>query len=114
MFLSIKELSHRVLKENIVYIDFEHERLMGLDAVHLEDMLKVYYELYSPSEKFPIYLFLNEVQNVKDWDKWVRRVQADGRYRIYLTRSSSKLSSREIATSLRGRSVSYTGFSVQF
>jgi len=86
---------------------------MGLDAVHLEDMLKVYYELYSPSEKFPIYLFLNEVQNVKDWDKWVRRVQADGRYRIYLTRSSSKLSS-EIATSLRGRSVSYTGFSVQF
>ncbi|RLI94321.1 MAG: hypothetical protein DRO92_03050, partial [Candidatus Altiarchaeales archaeon] len=103
MFQIIKELP--VFKDNILYVNFEHERLRNLDANDLRDMLKVFYQMFSPDEKFPVYLFLDEIQNVRDWDKWVRRVYDSGKYKISISGSSSKLSSREIATSLRGRSI---------
>ncbi|MEZ0345631.1 MAG: ATP-binding protein [Infirmifilum sp.] len=94
-------------RENILYINFEHERLRHLDAVNLEDMLKVYYQLFNPDPRWPVYLLLDEVQLVRDWDKWVRRVHDSGRYRLYITGSTSKLSSREISDALRGRSADY-------
>jgi predicted AAA+ superfamily ATPase len=114
VYQMVKELLDKVPYQNIVYVNFEHERMRNLDAVHLEEMLKVYYQLYKPDKAYPIYLLLDEIQNVKDWDRWVRRVNDEGRYRIYITGSSSKLSSREIATSLRGRSISYTVFPFSF
>jgi len=114
IFQLIKHLlSAGIPGENILYVNFEHERLRNLDANHLEDMLKVFYQLFSPGNA-PIYLFLDEIQNVKDWDRWVRRVHDSGKYRIYLSGSSSKLSSREIATALRGRSIDYRVFPFSF
>ena len=112
MFQIIKELP--VFKDNILYVNFEHERLRNLDANDLRDMLKVFYQMFSPDEKFPVYLFLDEIQNVRDWDKWVRRVYDSGKYRIFISGSSSKLSSREIATSLRGRSIDFVIFPFSF
>ena len=113
IFQLIKDLLKKGLpRENILYVNFEHERLRNLDANDLEDMMKVFYQLFSPRDQ--IYLFLDEVQNVKDWDRWVRRVYDSGKYRIYISGSSSRLSSREIATSLRGRSVDYPVFPFSF
>ncbi|MEM3061208.1 MAG: ATP-binding protein, partial [Candidatus Bathyarchaeia archaeon] len=61
-----------------------------------------------------IYIFLDEIQNVKDWDKWVRRVYDSQKFRIFISGSSSKLSSKEIATALRGRSIDFTIFPFSF
>ncbi|MEM2584634.1 MAG: ATP-binding protein [Thermoproteota archaeon] len=109
MFQLIKELiSREVSQENILYVNFEHERLRNLDANNLGDMMKVFHQLYLPAENSPIYLLLDEVQNVRDWDKWLRRMSEDSRFRIFISGSSSKLSSKEIATSLRGRSIDFT------
>lgn len=109
MFQLIKELTSKgVSRENILYVNFEHERLRNLDANNLGDMMKVFYQLYLPVENYPIYLLLDEVQNVRDWDKWLRRTSEDNRFRVFISGSSSKLSSREIATSLRGRSMDFT------
>jgi predicted AAA+ superfamily ATPase len=115
VFQLIKELlSTGFPKDNILYINFEHERLRNLDAVHLEEMMKVFYKINDVNEELPVYLFLDEIQCVRDWDKWVRRVFDEGRYRIYITGSSSKILGKEIPRSLRGRSVDYVIFPFNF
>lgn len=70
-------------------------------------------EIFGPEEK-PLFLFLDEIQNVRDWDKWVRRLHDERRFRIFITGSSSKLLGREIATSLRGRCLSYILYPFSF
>ncbi|MGB9760401.1 MAG: ATP-binding protein, partial [Thermoproteota archaeon] len=114
MFQLIKELSSTISRENILYVNFEHERLRNLDANDLEDMLEVFYQLFVPKENMPIYLFLDEIQNVRDWERWLRRVYEGGKFRIFISGSSSKLSSKEVATALRGRSIDFTIFPFSF
>ncbi len=116
MFQLIKYLfQHRDMdKRNVLYVNFEHERLRYLDARDLEDMVKVYYEMVLPDNKKPIFLFLDEIQNVSDWDRWVRRVFDQKKFRIFLSGSSSKLLAKEIATSLRGRALSRVVFPFSF
>ena len=58
----------------------------------------------------PIYLFLDEIQVVDGWSRWINRIYESKNYHIYLTGSTSQLLSREISTEMRGRSVSYTVF----
>ena len=85
--------------EEILYLNFEDERIAGLRREQLHLILDGYQELYP--EKKPI-LFLDEVQNVEGWELFVRRLQEKG-YVVYITGSNAKLLSKEIATSLRGR-----------
>jgi len=115
IFQLIKHLLLNLDKRNVLYVNFEHERLRYLDARDLEDLLKVYYELMLPDDKKPIFLFLDEIQNVSDWELWVRRVFDQRKFRLFLSGSSSKLLAKEIATSLRGRALSriVTPFSFQ-
>jgi predicted AAA+ superfamily ATPase len=70
--------------------------------------------LLEPSSSHPIYLLLDEIQLVRDWDKWVRRIHDAGKFRVYVTGSTSKLSSREVADALRGRSVDFPVFPFSF
>ncbi len=114
MFILIKKLAKRLKKDNILYVNFEDERLRNLDARDLETMIKIYYEIFKPEGDKPVYFFLDEIQNVKDWDKWVRRIHDEGKYRLYLSGSSSKLLSREISTSLRGRNIDVVVFPLSF
>jgi len=112
--LVIELVKAGVPRDNILYVNFEHERLRRLDANDLEDLLKVYYEMFEPSSGYPVYLLLDEIQLVRDWDKWVRRIHDAGRFRVYVTGSTSKLTSREIADALRGRSVDFPVFPFSF
>jgi len=97
-------LGKGVPKDNILYINFEDEKLLGAEAEDIERLLEAFHELSEVDKKHELYLFLDEIQNVKDWDLWVRRthdIRKDTR--IVLTGSSSRLLSREISTKLRGR-----------
>jgi len=58
-------------------------------------------------ESDTIYLFLDEIQNIDGWEKFIRRLTERKNTRIFITGSSSKLLSKEIATSLRGRTLSF-------
>lgn len=82
-------------KDEIVYVDFEHPRLRNLSAVDLDDILTAFYEL---TGKKPRYLFLDEIQTVKDYGSWFRR-RLDAR--VFLTGSSSALTPSRIAEELR-------------
>ncbi len=99
-----KLLESGVPKENIFYINFEDNRLLGASSEDLENILSSFLELSTLNKMQKLYFFLDEIQTVKDWDSWVRKIY-DTRKDIHLilTGSSSKLLSREISTKLRGR-----------
>lgn len=85
--------------ENILYINFEDERLSDITADKLGIILDSYSELYP--ELKPL-IYLDEIQNVAGWEKFARRL-ADSKYRVMITGSNAKMLSQEIASSLGGR-----------
>lgn len=97
-----KLLSAGVPLSQIVYVNFEDERLLEMTAEDLNTVLEIGIEI-SGSDKKP-YLFLDEIQNIDGWEKFVRRI-ADMKYRINITGSNSKMLSSEIASTLGGRFV---------
>lgn len=89
-----------ISSSQIVYVNFEDERLLEIGVDDLNTILEIGIE-FSGSNGKP-YLFLDEIQNVDGWEKFVRRV-ADMKYRINITGSNSKMLSKEIASTLGGR-----------
>ena len=108
----MKQLSEFVPKQNMIYINFEDERL-DLKASDLGLIIDSYYELY-PEQRGELYFFFDEIQNVEGWEKFVRRIYDSVSKKIFITGSSSKLLSKEIASSLRGRSLSFEIFPFSF
>lgn len=103
MYQQVKQLLDKnVPMSQIVYVNFEDERLLEITADDLNTILEIGLEL-SGTDNRP-YLFLDEIQNVEGWEKFVRRI-ADMKYRINITGSNSKMLSSEIASTLGGRFV---------
>ncbi|MFN3804827.1 MAG: ATP-binding protein [Pyrobaculum sp.] len=94
--------------DEVLYVDFEHARLRGLSAVDLDDMLAAFQEL---TGKRPRYLFLDEIQAVRDFGSWFRR-RLDAR--VYISGSSSALTPAKIAEELRGRCIHYEVYPLSF
>lgn len=112
LYQLMDKLPANVKREDILYINFEDERL-NLKGEDLHLIIESYYELY-PDNKNQIYFFFDEIQNIQNWEKFVRRIYDTISKNIVITGSSSKLLSKEIATSLRGRSISYELFPLTF
>jgi predicted AAA+ superfamily ATPase len=91
-------------KQDSLYLNFEDTRLIGISYRELRSLVRVFEEI---TGRPPVRIFLDEVQNVERWESAVRELLDTGRYQIYVTGSSSKLLSRELATQLRGRAFSY-------
>lgn len=92
--------------ERVLHINFEDDRLQPLDYKGMGKLIDDWYTLHPKNHDHCCYLFLDEVQNVENWDLVLRRLQDSKNVQIYVTGSSAKLLSTEIATSLRGRSLS--------
>ena len=84
--------------DEILFVDFEDERLAEFQTEDFNSLLEAHLELYG---KKPV-VFLDEVQNIPHWDKFVRRL-TDAKYRVYVTGSNAKMLSKEVATTLGGR-----------
>ena len=89
--------------QDILYINFEDERLSSLKAEELGTILDSYMELYPGKQPF---VYLDEIQNIEGWEKFARRL-ADSQYRVMITGSNAKMLSGELATRLRGRYIAY-------
>ena len=88
-------------KEKCVYINFEDERLPKKTAV-LSALVDVITELKGQE---PLVFLLDEIQEIPEWSMWARRINETTHHRLILSGSSSKLSSQEIPTELRGQAV---------
>src|SRR3989304_5586530 len=100
-----KLLIQGIAISQILYLNFEDDRLQPLTQEKLRQLLDGFYSLYPENHDRLCYLFLDEIQNVDDWALVIRRYYDTKKVQIYLSGSSAKLLSKEIATSLRGRSI---------
>ena len=94
-----------IKREQIFYLNFEDERL-DFDAGY-DQILDAYLELYPDQKMDDLYIFFDEIQEIPQWEKYVRRLYDTVSKKIFLTGSNAKMLSKEIATSLRGRSLSF-------
>ena len=83
---------------NYAYVNFDDERLTTLTTEDLNTVLDVLYRIYGDFK----HLFLDEIQNIKEWPLFVNRLLRKGMH-IFLTGSNAKLLSNELVTHLTGR-----------
>ena len=106
LYQTVRELlAKEIPLDRILYINFEDDRLLPIDHKAMGQMIDSWYTLYPANHNHCCYLFLDEVQNVEGWPVVLRRILDTKNIQIYVTGSSAKLLSKEIATSLRGRSL---------
>lgn len=99
MYQKMQQLLSQGCKwEDMLYVNFEDERLADFSADDFNKLLECHGEMYG---KRPM-LFLDEIQNIEHWEKFARRM-ADTGHTIYLTGSNAKMLSGEINTTLGGR-----------
>jgi len=91
--------------DRLLYLNFEDDRLHPIDPKELSLIPEVFYRQYPKSRDLECWFFLDEIQAAPGWERFVRRLLETEKVSLVLTGSSAKLLSREIATSLRGRSL---------
>lgn len=95
--------------QDIVYVNFDDERLLGMTTDDFDLILQAYYSMHGGQ---PIFFF-DEIQNVDGWANFARRL-ANQKYRVYVTGSNAKMLSRDIETVLGGRYLSVYVFTYSF
>jgi hypothetical protein len=114
LFYLIQALSKSIPRQRLVYLNFEDDRLFPLKLEEMDFLVQAYYEMFPDNREEKVWFFFDEIQEVPNWEKFIRRLFDTENCRIYLTGSSSKLLSRELATSLRGRTLPYEVFPLSF
>ena len=107
LFSLIEDLIKSVDIKRVVYINFEDERL-SFKAESLGLIVDAYQQLYPDQPLNEVFFFFDEIQEVAGWEKFVRRMTDSISPHLFVIGSSAKLLSREIATTLRGRTLPYT------
>lgn len=85
----------------ILLVNFEDPRFSPLDAGLLQGIFETYLEYMRPAGK--PYIFLDEIQEVDQWEKWVRTMHELNKAAIVISGSNAKLLSTELSTVLTGR-----------
>ena len=99
-------LARGVARERLVYFNFEDERLEGMGATRLSQIVESYYQRFPDfRRKEEVFFCFDEIQLVHGWERFVRRLMDSEKVRVFLSGSSAKMLSREVATSMRGRAM---------
>lgn len=107
-----KLISEGISKDNILFVNFEDPRFHRLDTDLLQKTYETYLESLNP--KGSIYIFLDEIQEVSEWEKWVRTMHELKKANLIISGSNAKLLSRELSTLITGRHVDITVFPLSF
>lgn len=98
-----------------LHVNFFDERLGGLEAKDLNACIEAYYEIHPEvSKQETLHLFLDEIELIPGWELFIERQLRNKRRKVFITGSSSRLLSTEIATAMRGRSLSFEIFPFSF
>ncbi len=110
-----KLLENGISRENIVHLNFFDDRLYDLQQMGLSLVLEAYYGLYPQKKNAEtVYFFFDEIQNIPNWESFIDRLMRSEKCEIYLTGSSARMLSQEIATQMRGRALSWEVFPFSF
>lgn len=115
----LKKMYRRLIDElgvpqtNIFFVNFENDRLVKYRSlIGLRNMYEMF--ISHANNQKPIYLFLDEIQNVHQWESFVRTIYDSTDYNIFITGSNSRLLSSEFSTSLGGRILEFHIFPFSF
>lgn len=104
-----------VSRENILYMNFFDDRLTELKHGNLSLIMEAYYSLY-PEKKGveEIYCFFDEIQEAQNWEPFIDRILRTEKCSVFISGSSAKMLSKEVATQMRGRSIVWELFPFSF
>jgi uncharacterized protein len=110
-----KLIKSGVKKENILYINFFDNRIHSIDKKGLSDVTEAYFSIYPQKKNAEtVYCFFDEIQEVEGWESFVERILRTEKCEVFITGSSAKMLSKEIATQMRGRALSWELFPFSF
>ncbi len=99
-------LSAGTPREALLYCNFEDERLAGMAAADLQWVVEEYFVLHPERrDRQVVTFFMDEVQVIPGWEAFVRRLMDTEKIELFISGSSARLLSREVATSMRGRAM---------
>ena len=114
MLIVNKLLASGVKREQVLWVNFDDERLDRMPTEELDEVLQAYREMYPEIELKDVYMFFDEIQNIDGWDLFVLRVFKSYCRNVYVTGSNAKLLSSEISTALRGWTLDYEMLPLSF
>jgi len=116
MFQLIADLLNSgIPKSNILYINLDDDRLQPLNGDELHLLIETFYEFHEVSDTYKLYLFLDEIQNMPDWEKWAKSTYDKHKnIKIAVSGSNASLLSRDISTLLTGRHITTRMFPFSF
>jgi len=103
-----------ISNDDVLYFNFESEKLLDFTAKHFDILLSAYHEMFSLQKKKKVYLFFDEIQNIPGWEKFISRLIEENKYKIFITGSNASLLSKEIGTALTGRNFTMCMYPLSF
>lgn len=107
-------LESGVPKERILYVGFDDERFLSMTPENFDELLQAYREMYPMIPLQDVYMFFDEIQLVQGWELFVLRVYKNYCKHIFITGSTAKMLSEEMASALRGWSDEYREYPLSF
>ena len=108
-------ITEGVSRENFIYVNFFDDRLAQIKSDWLDKVLEAYFMIYPEKRwKEKIYCFFDEIQIIQGWEAFIDRLLRTENCEIFLTGSSANMLSKEIATQMRGRALSWELFPFSF
>ena len=93
-------------REDLVFISFEDERLAGMQPADLSWLVEEYYRLRpSARDQRMVTFYRDEIQVIPGWEAFARRLIDTEKIQLFISSSSARLLSREVATHMRGRAL---------
>lgn len=108
-------IANGVSRQNMLYVNFFDDRLDPQRHGRIGDVIETYFELFPEKRgREKVYCFLDEIQMGDQWEPFVERLLRAENGEVFLTGSSSRMLSKEIATQMRGRAVTWELFPFSF
>ncbi|MFH1392640.1 MAG: ATP-binding protein [bacterium] len=105
----LAQIMRNFYQDKCYYFNFEDERLLDFEQKDFNLLYETFVELFEEKKVF----FLDEIQNIKGWESFVRRMQ-DKKFKFFITGSNASLLSRELGSKLTGRFLSCELYSFSF
>ncbi|MFH1510045.1 MAG: ATP-binding protein [Candidatus Woesearchaeota archaeon] len=91
------------------FVNFDDDRLVSFTVNDFQQMYELLIELFGKKDIF----FFDEIQNISGWERFVRRLNDQGK-KVYITGSNANMLSKELGTHLTGRNISFTLYPLSF
>jgi predicted AAA+ superfamily ATPase len=117
MFYTIKQLiDNGVPKESTIYINFENRKILPLTSDYFNDLIEIIYARRLFDKYNKIFIFLDEVQRIEGWEKYIRSIYDEfkGKIKIFVSGSTSKLTESEFSSLLTGRHITTHVYPLSF